>query len=189
MNLKPIIIETKRLILKGISPQDMTFIFENHSKEKIMKFLGHNTEEEYRIEELKQKNGYATYNRSFMFFLLIEKASNNIIGRAGFHNWNFEHRRAEIGYHIINNNFKQMGFMTEAVGSLIEYGFNKLKLHRIEALVGSYNIPSLKIMNKYNFVKEGLLRQHYFTPEKYEDSIMFSILSIEYMNNLNDNTI
>jgi ribosomal-protein-alanine N-acetyltransferase len=57
--------------------------------------------------------------------------------------------------------------MTEAVSSIIDYGFNKLNLHRIEALVGSNNIPSLKIMENHNFTKEGLLRQHYVA-DKYE---------------------
>jgi hypothetical protein len=41
-------------------------------------------------------------------------------------------------------NYKRKGLMTEAVSSIIDYGFNKLNLHRIEALVGSNNIPSLK---------------------------------------------
>lgn len=181
MNLNPIIIETKRLKLTGFSPQDMTTIFENFSKDEIKKILGHCTEEDYNKEEYKYKNGYASYNRSFILFLLSEKLSNKIIGRCGLHNWNEEHNRAEIGYNISDENSKRKGLMTEAVTAIIDYGFNTLKLQRIEALVGSNNIPSLKIIESHHFIKEGQLRKHYYVAGKYEDSILFSILYNEYI--------
>lgn len=188
MNLNPVIIETKRLKLTGLTPQEMAFIFDYYNKEEIKKLLGHKTEEDFQKEAFKHKNGYAAYNRSFLLFLLTEKISNSIIGRCGLHNWNAAHHRAEIGYHMIDENFKGKGLMTEAVSAIIDYGFNQLNLHRIEALVGSSNIPSLKILAHHHFVKEGVLRQHFFTADKYEDSVVFSILYHEYMANKNDKT-
>ncbi|MFY7734872.1 MAG: GNAT family N-acetyltransferase [Bacteroidia bacterium] len=188
MKLKPVIIETQRLKLTGYTCQDMTFIFENFSRDEIKKILGHRTDEDYQIEEYKYKNGYASYNRAFILFLLTERTTQSIIGRCGLHNWNKEHHRAEIGYNISDENFKRKGLMTEAVSSIIDYGFNELNLHRIEALVGSNNIPSLKIIESQHFTKEGLLRQHYYLANKYEDSIVFSILYKEYIDNKNDKT-
>lgn len=85
-------------------------------------------------------------------------------------------------------NFKRKGLMTEAVSAIISYGFNKLELHRIEALIGSSNIPSLRILEKHNFIREGLLRQHYFVSEKFEDSILFSKLYNEYQTELKNKT-
>lgn len=188
MKLKPVIIETQRLKMTGYSSQDMTFIFENFNKEEIKKILGHRTDEDYQIEEYKYKNGYASYNRAFILFLLTEKTTNSIIGRCGLHNWSKEHRRAEIGYNISDENFKRKGLMTEAVSSIIDYGFNELNLHRIEALVGSNNIPSLKIIESHHFTREGLLREHYFVTDKFEDSVVYSILYNEYIDNKNDKT-
>lgn len=181
MNLNLIIIETKRLMLTGFSHQDIAYIFENFSKEEIMKMLGHRADEDYQKEEYKLKNGYTSYNRKFLLFLLSEKTSNNIIGRCGLHNWNEEHNRAEIGYKISDENFKRKGLMTEAVSAIIDYGFNKLKLHRIEALVGSNNSSSLKILENHHFIKEGILRQHGYVKDKYEDSVMYSLLYHEFI--------
>lgn len=182
MKLNPIIIETDRLFLKGYTPKDITTIFRNYSKNEIIEILGHRNEEEYLTEKNKEENGYATYNRRFIIFLLVEKISNKIIGRCGLHNWNVDHNRAEIGYNMQEDNFKCKGLMSEAVKSIIEYGFKELKLHRIEALVGSNNIASLKIIEKNHFTKEGFLREHYYIADKYEDSIFFSILHHEYWN-------
>ena len=139
-------IKTKNLILKGLSPDDMKSIFETHSKEEIKKILGHRSEEDFLKEENKHKNGFSSYNRSFKLFLLVDKSSDSIIGKCGIHNWNMEHKRAEIGYVMEDENYKRKGLMSEALGAIIEYGFTKLNLHRIEALVGTGNTASLRIM-------------------------------------------
>src|SRR4051812_37223461 len=130
MNLE--IIETKRLLLKVLSPADIKYIFENHSKPEIKTMLGHRSEEDYQREENKYKNGYSSYNRSFKAFLLTDKASGTIIGRCGIHNWNAEHRRGEIGYMMEDEDYKGKGLMAEAVSVVIAYGFDKMNLHRIE---------------------------------------------------------
>ncbi len=180
-----IVLETKRLLLKGLSPEDMTVLFENFSKTEIKKMLGHRSDEEYELEAYKQRNGYASYNRRFLLFLLSDKSTGLIIGRCGIHNWNVDHRRAEIGYNLSDENYKRKGFMTEALGAVMDYGFTQLNLHRMEALVGSTNTPSLRLMEKYGFVKEGELREHYLVGEKYEDSLVFSILQKEYLKEKN----
>jgi len=176
------IIETSRLILKGLSPEDMNYIFKNLPKPEIMKVLGHRSEEDYRNEKRKYEQGYSSYNKSFMLFLLTDKASGKIIGRGGLHTWNADHKRAEIGYVIEDESFREKGLMSEAVQAFIDYGFNTMKLNRIEALVGTGNVASLRIMEKFNFRKEGELRQHMLVSGKFEDSAIFSKLHREYLN-------
>ena len=175
-------IETKRLRLKRFSPEDLNHIFKKFSKDEIIKILNLRTEVEFIKEEKRFLNGYSCYNKSFMLFLLIDKATDTVIGRGGLHNWNAEHHRAELGYEMEDELFKKKGLMTEAVGAFIEYGFEKMNLNRIEAMVGAENIPSLKIIEKYNFKKEGVLRQHYKILNSFEDSVVFSLLHAEYKN-------
>lgn len=170
-------LETERLILRKLSPEDFKYVFDNYSKEESMVFFGFQTEEEFQTGKQKSDKGYATHNRSIAFFQLIDKTSNTVIGACGFHNWYFDHRRAEIGYNMINDSYKNQGFMTEALEKIIDYGFTKMNLHRIEALVGTENIPSLKLMEKFNFTKEGVLKEHYFINNKFEDSVIFSRLA------------
>lgn len=174
------IIETRRLILKGLSPDDMKYIFGNHSKPEIKRILVTVQKKVIKRKKAKHRNGYSSYNWSFKLFLLTDKASDTIIGRCVIHNWNAEHRRAEIGYVMEVESYKRKGLMTESLDVIIEYGFNKMNLNRIEAFVGIGNIPSLRLMEKYNFIKAGVLRQHYYASDKYEDSVLFSKLYHEY---------
>lgn len=178
MNL--LALETKRLILVGISTEDMAYIFTHFSKEQIMALLGHRSEIDYRKEEQKHQNGYASYNRRFVTFLLKDKESGQIIGRCGIHNWNKDHHRAEIGYVMEDEKYKRKALMSEAVEAVIEYGFKELNLNRIEALVGLENVPSLKILKKNGFKEEGRLRQHVRSADEFSDSLILSILANEY---------
>ena len=66
--------------------------------------------------------------------------------------------------------------MKEAMPEVINYGFEKMGLHRIEAMVGKDNEPSLKLLHAHGFVQEGLLREHYLIDGRYEDSLVFSLL-------------
>jgi len=75
--------------------------------------------------------------------------------------------------------------MSEAVEAILGHGFGKMNLNRIEALVGTGNVPSLRLMEKYDFTREGVLRQHHYNSGKYEDSVFFSKLHAEYMNEIN----
>lgn len=173
-------IETERLLLKGLSPEDMKHIFNDLPKSEIMDILGHQSEEDYQKEEYKHKNGYSSYNRGFKLFLLVDKASGLIIGRCGLHNWNQDNKRAEIGYVMHDDTFRRNGLMSEAVKAIIDFGFKALNLNRIEALVGTSNTPSIRILEKHQFIQEGILRQHICVDGKFEDSILYSLLLESY---------
>ena len=173
-------LETERLILRKLSPEDFRFIFGTYSKEDAKEFLGLNSDEDYEKEKSKSDNGYASFNQTILYFQLIDKTSGKIIGGCGFHNWFFLHSRAELGYSMSNEDFKRKGLMSEALAMVIDYGFNQMNLHRIEALIGPDNVPSLKLMEKFNFTKEGVLREHYFVNNRFEDSVLFAKLVGEY---------
>jgi len=70
--------------------------------------------------------------------------------------------------------------MTEAFQKIIHYGFDVMKLNRIEAFVSPQNEASIKLLKKFNFVEEGLLRKHYFKNNIMEDSLVCSLLRSEY---------
>lgn len=59
-----------------------------------------------------------------------------------------------------------------------------MKLHRVAALVGRENMPSLKLLNKFGFKFEGTLREDYVVDGKNEDSECYSLLSWEWKNKM-----
>ncbi len=174
-------LSTPRLILRKLTPEVYDFVFQNYSEDELRSFLGIMSEEQFMNEKDRQEKGRVMYNRGVVVFQLIDKESQQVIGSCSLHNWYYLHNRSELGYAMTNEAFKNEGLMSEAVGAVIDYGFNTMDLNRIEAFVAPYNVPSLKIMKKFHFKEEGFLKQHYFYDGKYDDSLVFGLLREEYL--------
>ncbi|MCX6186959.1 MAG: GNAT family protein [Bacteroidetes bacterium] len=173
-------VDTERLKLRKVTPEVYLYVFKNYSSEQLKMFWGVKDDDE--IEKLGSRidKGLTTFNKSFLYFYLIDKTNDKVIGVCGFHTWYIDHNRAEIFYHLINEEDKRKGLMSEAIPAIIDYGFNQMKLHRIEAFIGTNNLASLSLVKKYAFIQEGHLREHYCKEGKMEDSLVFSLLKHGY---------
>lgn len=174
-------LHTERMILRRLVPETYAHIYAHFSDEELLEFLGLDSLETLAKEKEKFAKGMATHNRSFVHFLLVDKTSGKVIGACGYHTWCTDHHRAEIGYGMFGDDFKKQGLMSEALKPIIAYGFNVMELNRIEAMVAPENVASLKLIDKMGFVREGLLRKHYFKNGVMEDSVAFSLLKEEYL--------
>ena len=167
---------TDRLILRKLTQETFDLLYKNLTEAEQMEFLGLKSMVEWRQEKAKYVLGLSTYNKKFVNFHLIEKNNGTIIGWCGFHTWYTDHNRAEVGYKL-DEDYRGQGLMSEVLPVILNYGFKEMKLHRIEALVGPDNIPSLKLVEKFNFTKEGHLKQHYLRNNKYEDSLVYALFN------------
>lgn len=170
---------THRLILKSITPALIHELYNTKTKDEIIHFFGFDEEGYDRLKNMHEK-GMETDRLSMYFFLLIDKTNNLPIGECGFHTWNVIHKRAEIFYSMRKDAYKQKGFMTEALQAVLDFGFNELGLHRIQALVADYNTPSIKLLLHYGFTKEGTMREDYVEKGIHEDSDCYSLLKREW---------
>lgn len=173
-------LETPRLILRKITPEVHTYVHTHFSEDDIKSFFAVSTDEAFERERKMFTDGLTTFNKSFLWFHLLDKVSGEHIGWCGYHTWYTGHARAEIGYGLYDDAFKNKGLMTEAMRAVIRYGFEEMKLNRIEALLADYNVPSLKLVERFGFKKEGVMRGHYFVDGKAEDSVVFGLLASEY---------
>lgn len=171
---------TPRLVLKGITPSIINQLFNAGSKEDIMQYFGID-EKGYAHYRMMYEKGMETFRLSMFYFLLITRDNNLPIGECGFHTWNISHRRAELFYSLRHDEDKQKGYMTEALREVLNYGFSELKLHRIEALVAESNIPSIRLLKRFGFTKEGTMREDYVVNGVSEDSDCYSLLKWEWM--------
>lgn len=175
-------ISTQRLVLTSITPVLIQELFRTKSQQEIKLFFGVDEAGYAHFKEMNEK-GMETHRFSLYFFLLTEKHSREPIGDCGFHTWNTKHNRAELFYSLRKNEHKRKGFMTEALKPVLEFGFTKLNLHRIEALVAEWNTPSVKLLQRFGFTKEGTMREDYLENGKHGDSDCYSLLKWEWEKN------
>ncbi len=174
------IIETSRLLLREMNPDIYKKIMSGCSDKEIKEYFGIVTEEELETEKARFQQGITMSGKSFLYFHLLEKESGKVLGWCGYHTWFPFHKRAEIGYMLFADAYKGQGYMKEALVEIIRYGFDKINLHRIEALVSPDNIPSVKLIKASSFTYEGLLREHYMKNDTLEDSAIYSLLRHEF---------
>lgn len=89
-------------------------------------------------------------------------ALNNIV-RGCFHS-------CFLGYSL-DKDYINKGYMTKAVNEVVEYAFNILKLHRIEANVMPRNVQSKRVLEKCGFTEEGYSKSYLFINGVWEDHI------------------
>lgn len=169
-------IHTKNLTLRIAYPETMDAIFALESDEEIMRLLGIKDRLQLEDDKRKHKEGLSTHNRKFVHFFIYERGGDRVIGWCGYHTWYTDHHRAELGYSFFEESPRGKGWMTQAVEKVVPFGFDVMKLHRIEAMAGKDNFASLRILEKFGFKKEGHLREHYLRDGVYEDSLVFSLL-------------
>ena len=82
----------------------------------------------------------------------------------------------ELFYSLKKDEFKQKGYMSEALLPILEYGKNQMDLYRIEAFVAIDNIPSNRLMQKFGFQKETTLKHRYQFGDEVDTDNFYSLL-------------
>ncbi len=111
-------------------------------------------------------------------FAVVENGTGRFIGVASLM-INREHRRAELGYWIALDRWNR-GYATESNQRLIDFGFQELGLHRIEARHFLRNPASGKDMLKLGMQHEGVERDWAVKGDRFESLAVYSILEPEW---------
>jgi RimJ/RimL family protein N-acetyltransferase len=111
-------------------------------------------------------------------YFLIEK-EEQVIGFVALQNIKWYNRKSEITI-VITPKFQRRGFGFQSLMFIMEFAFDQLNFHRLEAEVYDYNIASVQLLEKAGFSKEGVLREAKFSNGKYHNILRYGILRSEW---------
>jgi ribosomal-protein-alanine N-acetyltransferase len=159
------ILETESLLLRSLSDKDANEIFILRSNPEVNRFV-ERTKPETLDDALthihKLKTGME--NGELIYWGLIHKHSDKLIGTICLWNINREKEVAEVGYELLPQ-FQQQGYMSEALKEVIRYGLEVMKLKRIEGWVNSKNLRSINLLKKFRFIKDDMPGKNILTDE------------------------
>lgn len=178
--------ETERLYLRPLIPADAAFIYRHFSDPAVTRYLMDEPplatpEQAEALIRFYQEPEGKSYNR----WGIARKADGQLIGTCGYHNWNRRYFRAEIGYDLSPARWGR-GYMREALQAVIQNGFGRMGLHRIEALVYTENVRSLKLLQKLGFQQEGVLRDYFYLDGRFYDHCLLALLKSDGRSNRGD---
>lgn len=114
-------------------------------------------------------------NNKHYEFAITDKLTSKLYGAIGLTN-NQTHRNGELGYWIDEENWGK-GYATEATNAVIAFAFSEKNYHKVYARYFASNLGSGRVMQKSGMVQEGVLLQHIYKENKYEDLIHYGILN------------
>jgi ribosomal-protein-alanine N-acetyltransferase len=88
----------------------------------------------------------------------LAQSDDQLIGICGFNSWSPTHRHAELAYELAPQYWRR-GYMRRAVNAVLQRGFATVRLNRVHAFVMTSNLPSIGLLERCGFIREGVLRQ------------------------------
>ena len=169
-------LETKRLLLRPMRLSDAKDLFDYASDPQVSRHVLWETHQSIAQSRAMLRGALWQYRRGMpSSFAIALKESGRMIGTIGFMWVNTDHLSAEVGYSLSRAYWNQ-GLMTEALRRIIEYGFEELKLNRIEAQHETDNPASGRVMAHVGMRYEGTLRQRVKNKGRFADVALYAIL-------------
>ncbi len=169
-------LETERLLLRRVSIEDLNEILELRGNPETMKFIPRplvKTEED-ALNHFKMIDEKIEKNEGINWAITV-KGNPKLIGIIGHYRIQPENHRCEIGYMILPQ-YNGQGIVTEAIKAVLEYGFEDMNMHSIEAVIDPDNIASERVLQKNGFVKEAHILENEYYDGKFWDTVIYSIL-------------
>lgn len=118
-------------------------------------------------------------NREFNFGIYSYE-SNLLLGHISLYNVKrLPFLSGFVGYSIDEQEAGK-GYATEALSLIVDYAFQRLHLHRLEAYVSPENEGSIRTLEKNAFIREGLLRELIYINGEWEDHFLYALLQKDY---------
>lgn len=177
------VLRTERLILRQPTMKDTEWYFEYFSRPELVWGGGEPGPGNMRAarEQVREHMVDLYRKRRGFRWIVTLKGEGEPIGTLGFYKWSpSASYQAEMGYDLAKEHWGK-GIMTEAMTAVIDFGFGRMGLNRIEVYVMPRNKRSVRMIRRLGFKREGLIRQRYFDEfGNFTDDILFSMLKSDW---------
>jgi RimJ/RimL family protein N-acetyltransferase len=168
------------LYLSDIEEDDMFYLYQWFSDSEFLKYYDYYPPIPQTKDEVdKTFKNYKEKKESKVFGIKMSQ-DNYIIGIAGFDDIIFENNVATLFIGIGNSALRGRGYGKEAMNLLLNYGFNHMKLHRIQLNVLEFNLSAINLYEKSGFKKEGVFREFVLRDNKRYNLLLYGLLKNEW---------
>lgn len=173
-------LHTPRLHLREVRSDDALALYAIHSDAQVMRYWSYPAwtqlaQAQAKVDEIARQRR----EQDILVWAIAETDSDLLIGTVAVFAWNSEQGRAEIGYSL-HRDWQGRGLASEALQPVIEHLFNERGMRRLEADIDPRNRPSCRLVEKFGFVQEGLLRQRWQLNGELCDSALYGLLRQDY---------
>ena len=181
MAKKPIphpILTTPRLRLRQFRTEDAEAMHACFADAEAMRVWNHPAHTR-RIETERAVSRFIDCTPSYYrFWAVADATTDRCLGLVNYHDGHIRSRRAAIGY-IIDPARQRQGIATEALAAMLDFCFDELGLHRIQAFIDPANAASRRLVEKLGFTCEGVLRDNLRVNDIWRNDMLYALLATE----------
>lgn len=133
-----------------------------------------------KIVTVEDEKEFLTKHDDKYIFAIIDKENDTLIGNISLSNINNIHRTCELGIMIGDKNYHSLGYGSDAIMLILDYGFNQLNLNNIMLRAISFNKRAIRAYEKCGFKTFGIWKKSYFFEGKYHDEVYMNILRDDF---------
>ena len=177
---KSIPIETERLILRYIEPNDAYDMFEYASIPEVCEYLLWSPH-----INVAATSGYIEFLQKryvkglFGDWAVVLKEENKMIGTCGFANIDSNMNQCEIGY-VLSPKYRRKGYMTEAVEAVLQLSFEKLGMLNAKLRIIEQNQDSIRLAKRVGFKLDTIIENEMEIKGAMRNIAHYSMSKAEY---------
>lgn len=167
----------EKIFLKSITAEDTENIIRWRNKESVRKnFLD---QRPFTVQGHTNWLNNMVNTGKVAQFIIYDKAEHLPVGSAFLRDIDYIDKKAEYGIFIGEDTARGKGIGTDAAKAIVQYGFSRLKLHKIFLRVLSENKGAIKSYQKAGFTQEAYLKDEVFINGEYRDIILMAVINSE----------
>jgi len=151
-------LETERLHLKLIEPNDAKFLFRLVNTEGFHQFIGDRqiTDEESAVRYMQQRMSPVLSEKGFINYVMLTKQDNIAVGTCSLHD-----RKGidglDVGYALLPE-FEGNGYAYEGAKQMVQMAFEDYHQQQVSAITIEENIGSCRVLERLGFQHQSFLK-------------------------------
>ncbi len=174
-------LDSERLYLRQAQPSDAFAVHQYRNLQEVAQYQSWSSFSENDAMEMieQQQNLSVDTPDSWFQWVIVTKASEEIIGDLAVHFLEEDTRQAEIGINLAPTK-QGNGFASEALQCILKFLFTQLNKHRVIAITDAKNNAAAQLFKNNGFRLEGHFIDNIFFKGAYRSEFLFAILAQEW---------
>ena len=169
----------ERIVLRGPRDEDADALFALFSEPQVMRYWSRPAMRGRDEAQALIDNIRAGQQQRTMFNWVIADAADAAVGSCTLFRFDAVHRSAELGYALHPSQWGR-GIAREATSLALDWAFDGLGLHRVDASIDPDNDASRVLLHRLGFVTEGRQRESFFVGDRVTDSELLGLLAADW---------
>ncbi|WP_136708366.1 GNAT family protein [Agromyces sp. H66] len=183
-------LRTERLVLRPLEASDAADVYEYQRLPEVIRYLPwpeRDRTEGYEHTAKRAAGRVLAADGDFVFFAAVlpgtpatdDPARDRVIGDFMIRVSSVQHAQLELGW-VLHPDFQGQGFAREAAQSLLDFTFEALNPHRVQAFLDARNGASAALCVRLGMRREATILEEQYNDDEWQDTAIYGVLRREW---------